>query len=205
MNAIVEKFAALEPKIRWLLISGVVILLGIAYYFSVHTGNAEQIETLSTEVVDLNKSLREYQAIAARHGELQASLAELEAALKVAVTFLPETREIPELLTQVSRLGSQAGLEFRLFKPEPEIKREFYAELPVALTIQGKFHDVARFFDALARMPRIVNVGNIKISGPKGNEAESLLTTNCLLTTFRFLEPSEADAKKGAKKDEPKR
>ena len=114
----------------------------------------------------------------------------------MAITLLPETREIPELLTQISQLGLSAGLEFRLFKPEPERPADFYAEVPVSLAILGFFHDLARFFDHLSKLSRIVNVTDIKISLAKGSGGAYTLTTNCLLTTFRFLEPQEAAGKK---------
>ena len=205
MKAILEKLAAMGSKQRWVLVGALVCVLAAGYYFLVYTDHADRIETLTTEVQGLEKTLREYQDIAARFGELKARVAELDAALKVAVTLLPETREIPELLTQVSRLGSESGLEFRLFKPEPEQRRDFYAEVPVTLTIQGKFHDVARFFDHLSKLPRIVNVTDIKMTLPRGNELEPVLTTDCRLTTFRFLELGEAEDKKRGKADERKK
>jgi type IV pilus assembly protein PilO len=130
---------------------------------------------------------------------LRAQLAALDGALKVAMKLLPETREIPELLTQISQLGLNAGLEFRLFKPEAEKRVDFYAEVPVSLAILGKFHDVATFFDHLAKLSRIVNVTDIKIAVPKANETDPTLSTSCLLTTFRFLEPRESDANRGGK------
>jgi type IV pilus assembly protein PilO len=121
----------------------------------------------------------------------------------VAITLLPETREIPELLTQISQLGLSAGLEFRLFKPEPEKPADFYAEVPVSLAIIGPFHDLARFFDHLSKLSRIVNVTDIKISLAKGSGDAQTLTTNCLLTTFRFLDSQEGDGKKGASRAKP--
>lgn len=205
MKELLDKLEALGPSKRWMLLGGIVCLLAIGYYFLIHVNNAEQIETLRTEVGELKKSVREHQAIAARYDELKASLAELEAALKVALTFLPETREIPELLTQVSRLGIDSGLEFRLFKPEAEKRRDFYAEVPVSLSILGKFHEVATFFDHLSKLTRIVNVTDIKITHSKRDATEAILITDGLLTTFRFLESGEAGDKKGEKKADQKR
>jgi type IV pilus assembly protein PilO len=165
--------------------------------------NADSVATLGLEINDMRQSVQKAQAIATRFDALKARLAALDETLKVAITLLPETREIPELLTQISQLGSNAGLEFRLFKPEPEKAADFYAEVPVSLAILGRFHDLARFFDHLSKLSRIVNVTDIKISLAKGSGDTQTLTTNCLLTTFRFLEPQEADAKKGAKPARP--
>jgi type IV pilus assembly protein PilO len=196
MNGLLEKLDALEPKQRWLLFGLLlVLLLGIGYYL--HFASAERVEALRAEVEVLQESVQKHQAIAARLDDLHARIAALDEAVKVAVTLLPETREIPELLTQISELGLSAGLEFRLFKPEAEKNADFYAEVPVSLSVLGKFHDVARFFDHLSKLSRIVNVTGIKIALTKGSEADLLLSTTCLVTTFRFLEPREADSKQG--------
>jgi type IV pilus assembly protein PilO len=202
MNSLLEKLEALEPKQR-LMICGMVALFlaGIGYYL--HSMNVESLDALRLEVEDSRQSVQKHQAIAMRLDDLKARLAALDATLKVAITLLPETREIPELLTQISRLGSNAGLEFRLFKPEAERPADFYAEVPVSLAILGPFHDLARFFDHLSKLTRIVNITDIKISLAKGSGDTQTLTTNCLLTTFRFLEPREAEGKQGTKPARP--
>jgi type IV pilus assembly protein PilO len=198
MIRLLEKLDALEPLQRWLILGLLALLLaGIGYYL--HAGNADHIEALTTEIGDMKQSLEKAQAVAVQRDGLRAQLAALDGALKVAMRLLPETREIPELLTQISQLGLNAGLEFRLFKPEPETRADFYAEVPVSLAILGKFHDVATFFDHLAKLSRIVNVTDIKIAVPKANETDPTLSTSCLLTTFRFLEPRESDANRAGK------
>jgi type IV pilus assembly protein PilO len=202
MNSLLEKLEALEPKQRLMICGAVALLLaGIGYYL--HSVNAESLDALRLEVEDIRQSVQKHQAIAMRLDDLKARLAALDATLKVAITLLPETREIPELLTQISRLGLNAGLEFRLFKPEAERPADFYAEVPVSLAILGPFHDLARFFDHLSKLTRIVNITDIKISLAKGSGDTQTLTTNCLLTTFRFLEPRGADGKQGTKPARP--
>jgi len=202
MNSLLERLEALEPKHRWLICGLAVLLLaGIGYYL--HSMHAESFETLGFAVEETRQSVQKHQAVAIRLDELKARLVALDEALKVAITLLPETREIPELLTQISRLGLNAGLEFRLFKPEPERPADFYAEVPVSLSILGFFHDLARFFDHLSKLSRIVNVTDIKITPAKGSGEAYTLTTKCLLTTFRFLEPQEAAGKKGANPAKP--
>jgi type IV pilus assembly protein PilO len=202
MNSLLEKLEVLEAKQRWMICGLTVLLLaGIGYYL--HSMHAESLDALRLEVEDRQQSVQKYQAIATRLDELKARLAALDETLKVAITLLPETREIPELLTQISQLGLNSGLEFRLFKPEPERPADFYAEVPVSLAILGGFHDLGRFFYHLSQLTRIVNVTDIKISLAKGSGEPQTLTTNCLLTTFRFLEPREAESNKGAKPAKP--
>jgi type IV pilus assembly protein PilO len=198
MKGLLEKFEALEPTQRWMLCGLFACLLaGIGYYL--HSMNAGRIETLTAEVEEARQTVAKHRAIARRLDDLQVRLEALDETLKVAITLLPESREIPELLTQISQLGMNSGLEFRLFKPEPEKQADFYAEVPVSLSILGRFHELGRFFDHLSKLSRIVNVTDIKITIAKSNTDTPVLSTNCLLTTFRFLEPRETDAKKAVK------
>jgi type IV pilus assembly protein PilO len=198
MKSLLGKLEALERNHRWVIFVLITLaLIGGGYYL--HSMNAERHEALSLEVEEMRQSMHKHHAIAMQLDDLKVRLAALDQTLQVAITLLPETREIPDLLTQITQLGLQAGLEFRLFKPEAEKQADFYAEVPVSLAIIGRFHDLARFFDHLSKLTRIVNVTDIKISLAKGSRDTQTLTTNCLLTTFRFLEQREADGKKGAK------
>jgi type IV pilus assembly protein PilO len=198
MKELLEKFEALEPKQRWMLCGLFACLLGgIGYYL--HSTHAERLEALTAEVEETRQTVEKHRAIATRLTDLQVRLETLDEMLKVAITLLPELREIPELLTQISQLGMNSGLEFRLFKPEPEKQADFYAEVPVSLSILGRFHELGRFFDHLSKLSRIVNVTDIKVTLAKSNTDTPMLSTNCLLTTFRFLEPRETDAKKAVK------
>jgi type IV pilus assembly protein PilO len=198
MKSLLGKLEALERNHRWVIFVLITLaLIGGGYYL--HSMNAERHEALSLEVEEMRQSMHKHHAIAMQLDDLKVRLAALDQTLQVAITLLPETREIPDLLTQITQLGLQAGLEFRLFKPEAEKQADFYAEVPVSLAIIGRFHDLARFFDHLSKLTRIVNVTDIKISLAKGSRDTQTLTTNCLLTTFRFLEQREADGKKGTK------
>jgi type IV pilus assembly protein PilO len=198
MTSLLQQLEGLEPKLRWVIFGLITLLLiGVGYYL--HSMNAESLDVLRFEVDDMRQLAQKHQAIATPLDDLKARLAALDETLQGAITLLPETREIPELLTQISQLGLHSGLEFRLFKPEAEKPADYYAEVPVSLAIIGRFHDLGRFFDHLSKLSRIVNVTDIKISLAKGSRDAQTLTTTCLLTTFRFLEHREADSKKDAK------
>jgi type IV pilus assembly protein PilO len=114
---------------------------------------------------------------------------------------LPEKKEIPTLLASVSRSGQDAGLEFLLFQPKNENNKDFYAEIPVAIEVTGSYHNVALFFDKVARLSRIVNIDNINLTAQKAKEAGKGLSlkTSCTAITYRFIE-SEGKKKKGKKK-----
>ena len=130
---------------------------------------------------------------------------EAEAQFKTAMRALPEKEEIPSLLTSISKSGQDAGLEFLLFEPKPEVRKEFYAEIPVAINVTGGYHDMAVFLDKVARLSRIVNVRDISMGRTKDGED---LNTSCTAVTYKFVEgppPEDPKAKKKKKKKKSKK
>lgn len=103
----------------------------------------------------------------------------------IAKAVLPETNEIPSLLTSVSESGQDAGLEILLWQPKPEVVKDFYAEIPVEMKVLGNYHNVATFFDNVSRLYRIVNVQNVQM---KAGQNETDLDTSCTAVTYKFVE-----------------
>jgi type IV pilus assembly protein PilO len=96
----------------------------------------------------------------------------------------------------VSKSGQDAGLEFLLFQPKPEIAQDFYAEIPVAIQVVGNYHNVAVFFDQVSKMSRIVNIKDLTMK-PSSDGAS--LDTNCTAVTYKFIEQSKQKSQKGKK------
>ena len=124
---------------------------------------------------------------------------EAEAQFQMAMKKLPEKEEIPSLLASISNSGQLVGLEFLLFEPKPERKKEFYAEIPVAMNIKGDFHNLAIFFDQVARLSRIVNIRNIQMAGAKGKNTSDL-NAKCMAVTYKFVEKSAPKKNKKKKR-----
>jgi type IV pilus assembly protein PilO len=97
---------------------------------------------------------------------------------------LPDKTEVASLLVDVSQTGLAAGLTFELFQPLPEVKREFYAELPIRVRVRGNYHEFGQFVSGLAALPRIVTMHDVAVEPAAGGE----LTMNALAKTYRYLE-----------------
>jgi type IV pilus assembly protein PilO len=156
-----------------------------------YKGKSAELESLTTKVEELNSQIISEQRLARNLPQVRELVKELEVKLKIALTELPDEREIPDLLASISKLAKDAGLEVSLFQPKPENVREFYAEVPVAITVNGTYHQVATFFDEVGRLSRIVNINQIKVSSPVITEARISVRTDCTATTFRYLDESE--------------
>jgi type IV pilus assembly protein PilO len=134
---------------------------------------------------------------------------ELGAELKQAEAQLPDSKEIPDLLSNISSAGRDSGLEMISFRQKAEQLKDFYAEVPVEVAVRGNYHQVATFFDRVGKLDRIVNVGDIAMQGPKREGDLMIVDTACSAVTFRFLDEAEreqiakekaAKAKEGKKK-----
>jgi type IV pilus assembly protein PilO len=118
---------------------------------------------------------------------------------------LPNKTEVPNLLVDISQTGLAAGLEEQLFQPVGEIRKDFYAELPIKIRLTGDYHEMGAFASGIAALPRIVTLHDIEIK-PEGKGGDGLLTLDVVAKTYRYLDDdeqgaqSEADDPKGNKK-----
>ncbi|MCU0592014.1 MAG: type 4a pilus biogenesis protein PilO [Desulfobacterales bacterium] len=197
-NALLEKFEKLVLWQRVAMVAGLLVLLcGSAVWFLL-LPKYEEISSLEQKLQGLEKKLATAKINAAELGKFQAKMQEAEAQFKIAMSALPEKEEIPALLTSVSKSGQEVGLEFLLFEPKVETRREFYAEIPVAMSIRGDYHNLAVFFDKVARLSRIVNINNITINRGKDVKDSKDLSTACTAVTYKFVEPPPATPQKPA-------
>jgi len=170
-------------------------LVVAGYYYLYYREASQRIGAMQTQLAGLQSKIREQQAIAGNLRSFQDEVLRLEARLSILLEQLPNSAEIPSLLKSVSDLGKESGLDFLRFAPSGEIRKDFYAEIPVSISVNGDYHSFALFTDKVARYPRIVNLSNITFSSPKpAGDNLVLVTVNCTATTYRFLEQQAATA-----------
>lgn len=165
-----------------------VIVLGMYGYLFFMPARAE-LAKAEQDRLQLQRKLSEVRAVAANEQAVRDEIAQLEKKLAVALRQLPDSKELPVLLTDVTSLGKNAGLDFRAFRPGQEIRKAFYAEVPIDIEFTGGFHDIAKFFDEIARLPRIINITDLDMTIGKESSAQTLLKVEGKATTFRFVEP----------------
>lgn len=199
MAITIEDIKNIPPKYRLLLGIAGFALIGYFYFFYFLQPAIENKTKLEESLSNLETQIISRQRVVKQIEQHKIEIAKLKENLQMALAKLPEKKEIPGLLSSASEAGTTAGLEFLLFEPMTPAPMEFYAEIPVKISVRGGFHDIARFFDAVANLPRIVNVTNIKIGNAnKGKDGRNVLTVDCFLKTYMFLEQAEE------KKDETK-
>jgi len=173
-------------------------LIVSGYYYLYYREAAQRVGAMETQLAGLQSKIREQQAIAGNLRSFQDEVRRLEAQLSLLLEQLPNSAEIPSLLKSISDLGKESGLDFLRFAPSTEIKKEFYAEIPVTISVNGEYLSFALFSDKVAHYPRIVNLSNITFSSPRAAGDNTVhVTVNCTATTYRFLD-QQATAAPGA-------
>jgi len=186
-------------RVQRIVISAVIFaLIAGGFIYFLYWPKYEQIKRLNTQLEKLEEKLKVAKRNAMDLKKFQAKMKEAEAQFQMAMKKLPEKEEIPSLLSSISSSGQQVGLEFLLFEPKPEKKKEFYAEIPVAMNIKGDYHNMAIFFDQVARLSRIVNIENIQISSAKDKDSKDL-STKCMAVTYKFIDTPPDNVKKKKK------
>ncbi len=184
-------------KVQRIAITAVIFgLITAGFIYLLYWPKFERINNLNSNLKKLQKKLETAKRNAKDLKKFQVKMKEAEAQFRLAMKKLPEREEIPSLLSSISNSGQRVGLEFLLFEPKAERKKEFYAEIPVAMNIKGDYHNLAAFFDQVARLSRIVNIKNIQMTRSKGKNSHDL-STKCMAVTYKFI---DTPAKKKNKK-----
>jgi len=198
-----EKVEKLSKVQRILISAGFFTLIAGVFIYFFFWPKLEKINSLTADLKELEKKLTTAKRNAADLKKFQAKMKEAEAQFKLAMRKLPEKEEIPSLLTSISDSGQQVGLDFLLFEPKAEKPKEFYAEIPVAMSIKADYHNLAIFFDQVARLSRIVNIRDIQIGLTKGKDTKEL-STKCTAVTYKFIETPPKKKSKSKKKKRKK-
>ena len=183
------------PK-RQLYILGGLLAVGLLYgwWALLFKPAWDRNDQLQKQLDSLVFQLDQKKRIAANLPRLEAEIKQLQERLRASIARLPEEKEIPTLLTQVNSLGEEAGLVFTLFRPQAAVKKDFYAEIPIQVRVEGSFHALGAFFDRIGKMERIVNIGALNVApapatGPGGRPRppDQTIIADFSATTFTFV------------------
>jgi type IV pilus assembly protein PilO len=186
-----------------LILVAILCILAGLYLYAFYIPQQDELKVAKGELDKLRKELIISKDIARDLQKFKEQIDKLNEELKNALTQLPNEKEIPEILKNISSLGKESNLEFTLFRPKPEEPQQFYAKVPIELTVLGSYHNMGIFFDKVSKLPRIINVVNfsmtrVKEAKDKG-ESEILLKSSCLINTYRFIEKKSEEKKSGKK------
>lgn len=195
-----DKIIKLPDSQKIIALGAIIVLLCVGYYYGIHAGKVQEYHAKQQELTKLNAQYSEQQRVLANIDNFRQELRDMQVKFEESLKQLPNSSEIPALLSNISSLAQESGLEILLFKPAPEMAKGFYADIPVAMEVSGNYHDIGYFFDKVSNLDRIVNIENISMQSArraKSGSVESRLNAKFSTVTFKFIEESTTPA--GAK------
>ena len=204
---ILKELQSLDPKsmgnwplfarVAALIILYIVVLVG-GYYLIIQDQRT-QLAQLGDKETSLKTEFESKAAQAANLDTYKKQLDDMQKSFGTMLKQLPGQTEIPSLLQDISQTAQVDGLKQDLFKPGGESPKEFYAEKPIDLVLEGNYHEFGKFVSDVAALPRIVTLHNIDIRPAGGDKNGDNLTMTLQAKTYRYLEDNEQPAKSAKK------
>ncbi|HNR22236.1 MAG TPA: type 4a pilus biogenesis protein PilO [Steroidobacteraceae bacterium] len=206
---LVEELRALDPSDpgRWplpirigtVVLWFVVLAIVLAYVF-VWKNQRPELQRYQAEETRLRGEFRNKHSKAVNLEVYKQQLADIERSFGALLRQLPGKTEVPNLLVDISQTGLASGLEEKLFQPQAEQKRDFYAELPIKIRLTGNYHEFGAFVSGIAALPRIVTLHDIEIK-PDSKDAYDVLTLDLTAKTYRYLDEEEVAAAEAQRRE----
>ncbi len=208
MEQLIERIARAPTGAKIAVVAAVAIavtglnyfVLGVPTFSSSISEMETRIQRADAEQRKLDQDYIEKQAIANNLNQFRREKELLEQRLHEALAELPNDKNLDELLQNFQDRATKAGLDILTIEPQPQASEGFYARIPIPMAVQGNYHEVATFLDALGRLKRIVNVNNLSFDTPRDQNGKVILTAHFLATTFMFVDPKDAKPAAGAAK-----
>jgi type IV pilus assembly protein PilO len=163
------------------------VVMGLGIYWFIVKDKAPQLDRVQAEELELRTTFENKQRKAANYDAYKAQLAQIEQSFGTMLRQLPGETEIPSLIVDISQTGLAAGLQEKLFVPQSEVPRDFYAEKPIKIRLTGGYHEIGSFVSGIAALPRIVTLHDINIT-PENRAEFDNLSMEVTAKTYRYLD-----------------
>jgi type IV pilus assembly protein PilO len=163
------------------------IVTGLGIYWFIVKDRAPQLERERAVEQELRTAFENKQRKAANYDAYKQQLAQIEQSFGTMLRQLPGETEIPSLIVDISQTGLAAGLQEKLFVPQAEVPRDFYAEKPIQIRLTGGYHEIGNFVSGIAALPRIVTLHDITIT-PENRESFDNLSMEVTAKTYRYID-----------------
>ena len=203
MSAVFERVGKLSRLQRLFICLVTIALIGGGYYYFFFMPEHTKLQQVTKIFEAQSKKLQMVKRQASGLKEWETRMQAVEQEFYLATRALPDKKELPSLLKEVSVAGSNAGLTFMLFQPNPPVNKEFYTEIPLSMKVEGTFLQIADFFFQVSRLNRIVNIQNISMR--RNKTGQGTIDMGCNAVTYMFVEGAEQGSESNKKKKKGKR
>jgi type IV pilus assembly protein PilO len=153
-----------------------------------------EVDSLRSQNEELQRKLTKVRVVSNNLAEFEQEVAGLERELTAALKQLPNRKQFEDLLQDISTAGKKVGVSIKSIQRKPEVPRGFYIEVPFALELEGRYHAVAMFFERVAKLSRIVNIGSLNVTVASTTTRDTIIKVQGTATTFRFVSDDKVAA-----------
>lgn len=182
-----DQIAKVPKPVRLAVAVALLASVAAGYWFVSYQPKGEKVDLLQGKIQKLERQLSNIRAVASNLEAFEQEVAFLEARFKRARRRLPEGKQFEDLLSDITTAGKKVGVRIKSIERQPEVPHDFYAEVPFRVELDGSYHDLARFFEQIGSLPRIVNVGDLDVRVDQEYREATNLRIQGTATTFRFL------------------
>ncbi len=175
------------------------VLTVVFIYFFVWDDQRPELQRRADTELQLREEFKAKHAKAVNLDLYKQQLKDIERSFGALLRQLPGKTEVPSLLVDISQTGLSAGLEEKLFQPQQEQRKDFYAELPIRIRLTGSYHQFGQFVSGIAALPRIVTLHDIQIQTASKDSYDNL-SLELTAKTYRYLDEDEIAAGDADKK-----
>jgi type IV pilus assembly protein PilO len=170
------------------------VMLGVGAHFLALGPLRKEVAALDAQNASLQREVAQNRAIVAELERFRKELAELESRLALLMEKLPTEKETPPLYRSVHDAAVESGLAVSLFQPRDPRARDYYQEIPITVTAEGGYHDLGQFLERVSKLPRVVNLTELKASGL--TRAKNSLRAELTLATYMYRSAGGAPSAK---------
>ncbi len=186
-----EKLGKIPRAARYGGVAGILVAIVVGYFFLFYQDAHNTLVQYRSSEQELQRRLTNIRAVANNVGRFEQEVAGLERQLEEALKQLPNRKQFEDLLQDITTAGKKVGVMIKSIVREAEVEHDFYAEVPFKIELEGSYHNIAMFFERVAKLPRIVNVGSMTVQAIGDRGGEKQLKVEGSATTFRFLSVEE--------------
>ena len=196
---LIDRLNQLSTAAKFGILVGIMVVLCGSYWYWFWSPKVEELNSLKVKIQKREKVLNEYRLITKKLPLFKKQFKKLTLQFEAASRKLPSKKEIPGLIDAIYEAVSASGLRPSTFTPKGEVIKEVYAEIPIKMSVSGTYYSLAKFFDSISKLPRIVNVKDLKLVKKKKKAANIDLDASFTTVTFRILPQKPLKSKKGGK------
>lgn len=182
-------YTKLPKNQQYVVIAVLMIAIAGAFWYFWWDGKNTELQGLQKNLADLNAQIQELNVVKANLPALEKEVEQLSLRLEQLRRILPPAKETPDLMKRLQALASQSNLKLKSFTPGAAVQRDFYQEWPIEIQVEGTYPNLATFFDRVGRLPRIVNIGNLRTATAPKQSFTTTLTASYQAMTYVYAEP----------------